>query len=165
MNKDLKFAKSIKLSKWLKFMKPYFATIQSISNMKKNQKKQFLCYDRNFLDLVGKEGKCKEIFKENYKLTYTHNKDLSGWIQFEDEKEKTPFEFHLNYMENAWFPLKDGRVPNSFEIILFQGPAGMEHIGRHFSSYPSETLVGWRGPLIPWDIVKKQRRFIINDML
>ena len=157
--------KSIELSKWLNHMEPHFATIHSILEMKKKQKKKFLCYDRNFLDLVGKKGHYKEIFKNCYKLTYTHDKDLSGWIQFDDEKEASPFEFHLNYMKHTWFPLKGGKVPNSFEIMIFQGLAGMEHIGRHFKSYPEDTRVGWRGPLIPWDIVKKEKRYLINDML
>ena len=68
-------------------------------------------------------------------------------------------------MKDTWFPLEGGKVPNSFEIMIFQGPAGMKHIGRHFKSYPEETQVGWRGPLIPWDIVKKEKRYLINDML
>ena len=50
---------SIKLSKWLNHMQPHFSTIHSILKMKKNQQKKFLCYDRNFLDLVGQKGHSK----------------------------------------------------------------------------------------------------------
>lgn len=143
-------------------MKSIFLTIKDVQKLKKNDERYFLCYDRNFHDLVVEKGSLAEVVKHCYKIKYTHGKELSGYITFigDDEKSKK-FEFHLNHMLDSWFSLNKGRIPNNFES-LFKGVEGAMHIGKHYSSYPVTTKIGWRGPLIPLELVEKDV-YIIND--
>ena len=74
---------------------------------------------------------------------YTHINGLKGTIIFDDVDTIIPFEFHLEWKENRWYPLKDGLLKSDEQM---QFPE--EYENRSWESFDNLTRIGWRGPMI-----------------
>ena len=117
------------------------ATIQTITSLSPGDELAFLCIDRNFFDLidhnVGKEPrKFKKFFKNSYKIIYIHEHDLH---------DINGFNLHLEYNKDCWYPLNDnGILPDNDD---FGRPLNVTH-GHDYKNYPTNTRVGWRGPMV-----------------
>ena len=108
-----------------------------------------LCIDRNFFDLIDhniNKGSVpfSAFFKKSYKLKYIHEHNLCGQGQFND-MEPMKFNFELEYNDECWYPMNDdGLLPDNND---FGRPLNTSY-GNNYRDYPSNTRIGWRGPMI-----------------
>jgi hypothetical protein len=145
------------INDWLKEVEPYYLTINDIENMKPGEMNKFLCIDRNFYELIPTITEenainIEEFVKKCYIFVYKHSSDMNGYINsdiFEIEEE---FEFHIEYLPNYWYPLKNGKLPEEDPQRMFKILSNPD-IKRHWQEYDKNTRIGWRGPMIPWNIV------------
>ena len=145
---------------WLKSMNKMYLKIKDIENLKKGESIKLLCIDRNFYDIIQSNPInipiCpKEFFKNNYIIEYTHYEDLKGfgnWCNLDKPGTKSDFEFHIEYCKNHWYPLKNGKLPES-------DPKGIAYllnnsfVKKNWKNYDKNTLIGWRGPMIPFKFI------------
>lgn len=141
---------------WIeKTMKSKYLTIRHIVKMKRGQKIKFLCYDRNFCDCVAdapSPAKPSILCSKCYIVEYIHDHDLHGKAKFMCDSAFEPFDFHLNYSGDCYYPLDDkGRLPN----VDPQGFADFTGVKRDYRDFPQSTYVGWRGPILLWSDVQK----------
>ena len=147
----------------------YALTIKDILTLKPGDQIKVLSMDRNVWDIAledeiqGKSCKPKEFFSENYAI-YIHEENLKGKLVFAFElKDDTDyidnnyfvknkicqpnFEFHIEYKHHCWYPLHDGYMPAS-------DPQGFSKFpwtdAKHWSAFPQETRIGWRGHFVLW---------------
>lgn len=150
--------KSLDLWSWILHMRNKCLTIQDILEMKKGDTIKLLCLDRNVGDFADNyelsAEKASEFFKDNYIITYRHNKDLQGEWFFHNHLHDDGFdnfEFHIEYKTGCWYPLTEGRLPDT-------DPQGFSDINKNtkkdWKEYPTDTHIGWRGPMVRWDIVE-----------
>ena len=147
------------IKKWL--------TIGDINKLKKGEELMMLNFDRNIGDTIGNDKTIQTLklydpkyFFKNAWVKYYHNKDLMGkifyaWQTMDDYKnnseENKPFKFtfDIEYKSNHWYPLdKNGYLPAKsadFGNILLDGKK------KHWSNFPSNTRIGWRGPMVIWN--------------
>lgn len=149
---------------WLKQVEPNYLTIQYIQDMKLGETQKFLCIDRNFYELIPELTQENAIdvelfFQKCYILDYTHSINLTGLARFNIEninKPKTYFEFDIEYLKNRWYPLKNGKLPIKDPQGIFSELERTD-VKRNWEEYDKSTRIGWRGPMIPWNIIS------IND--
>ena len=150
---------SLSIEEWLTYMKEKNINIDFITNLNQNQKIKLLCIDRNFYDLIENNQygthSPEDFFVNNYIINYQHDYDLSGFANwnFDNNDVYSSFNFHLNYVNNSWYPLNnegnlefDEREAKIFNIDL-------QNVKKNWQEYSGNTLVGWRGEMILWDDV------------
>lgn len=139
----------VSVEEWLESMRPKYLTIDDIQNLNGMDTVKLLNIDRNFYDLIGDGTLAPELFfKDSYKMNYTHKEHLNGTVYFDDlDDAPSPFEFHVNW-NSKWYPLCEGKLSLEGQSFLgVDAPVELE-------SYPTDTLVGWRGPVLLWgDVV------------
>jgi len=141
--------------------------ISDITKLQPGDKMDVLVLDRNVWDIalnkkINKPGVSynSEIFFQQNSGTYVHNKDLSGkmvfcWDDDEDEDENNfnhNFEFDIEYKPNKWYPLKNGVLPDKDPSGFCEFPWQTE---QHWTNFPVDTKIGYRGPMIPWSKLKE----------
>jgi hypothetical protein len=148
---------------WLRQVEPYYLTIQHIQDMKPGETQKFLCIDRNFYDCIPTltEENAIDIdvfFKDCYMIEYTHTFELTGtaiWSYNKSNKANKKFEFEIEYAKNKWYPLKNGNLPAEDPQGIFKELAHHD-VKRNWKEYDKTTHIGWRGQMIPWNIIKNQ---------
>ena len=161
-------ANTYNIENWLEFMSPDYLKIKDIVKMEPGQKETFLCIDRNFYELIysnetGKIYTPGEFFKSNYIIEYTHDYNLHGtavWIDKDISSE--PFNFHINYYKQNWYPLdNNGYLPSNDP----QGFVSFEpQRKKYWEDFPNNTLIGWRGPMINWKhVLNSPNIYILDD--
>jgi hypothetical protein len=126
--------------------------------------------DRNVWDIAlqdsirGESFKPKDFFKSNWAI-YIHEKNLRGKLVFSFELEEdieyininnfdlnnicqTNFEFDIEYKHHYWYPLDNEYLPASDPQGFSQFPWTYQK--QHWTSFPRETRVGWRGHMVLW---------------
>jgi hypothetical protein len=149
----------IEVKEFLRREESSYLTIADIVKMKPGETIEVLCIDRNFSDWHVENYTpmgAKEFFKDNYVWLIAKSGDGLDvkWKQsengsdcgFEEYEER---EFDLNYREGYWYPLLDGKLLGRFlnHRLTEDGES------KHWSSYPETTMVGWRGPMLPYRCV------------
>mmetsp|Transcript_19884 Transcript_19884/g.35477 ORF Transcript_19884/g.35477 Transcript_19884/m.35477 type:complete len:288 (-) Transcript_19884:144-1007(-) len=144
------------LEEWQELCKDKYLKVSDILKMKAGETIEVVSFDRNWGDVALDEDRNppgvptdpKHFFREN-KATYTHSgADLRGTVKWTWDPEKDyDFEFDLEYKSKCWYPLKNSCFPT---VTLTMSRFSPEHEGRHYSTYPPSTHVGWRGPWMPW---------------
>jgi len=160
---------SLSIEEWLAFMKSKCITIDFITNLNQNQKVKLLCIDRNFYDLIENNQygvySPEEFFAHNYIINYKHNHDLSGFANwnFDNNDEYSPFNFHLNYVNDSWYPLNnEGKLEfNEIEVKIFN--IDVQNIEKKWQEYSGNTLVGWRGEMLLWDDAIQSPKINFNE--
>ena len=185
--------KGLNHENWVLHNRKDWLTIADIEKMKKGDQIKVLLLDRNVMDIVTENVKCNKIYKptEFYKkswVIYTYNKPTDGTIQlyYEIEKEKknkkitknnknkknnstlennrnTPFEIDLeiNYKEGSWYPLRKGYLPakdENWKTNLLDGKK------KKWTTFPKDTPIGFRGPMILWDKLDKLPNIYLLDL-
>mmetsp|Transcript_12411 Transcript_12411/g.25274 ORF Transcript_12411/g.25274 Transcript_12411/m.25274 type:complete len:529 (-) Transcript_12411:339-1925(-) len=143
------------ITEWMdQYCEPHYLKLSDILAMKPGEKVEIVSFDRNWSDptidrktnLPGVEYDPTQFFR-NTELTYTHKGAVTGdirwcWMSQEVPDEEMPLE--LQFAPHRWCSLDgEGRFPDSIARY-----GGREHVGKHYSSLPPDTLVGWRGPWI-----------------
>ncbi|QKF94829.1 hypothetical protein QKU48_gp1371 [Fadolivirus algeromassiliense] len=160
----------VPFSKWCKMAYKSRLHIQDIANMKKGDKLKVLVMDRNLCDIVldpfTNPPNCiispKQFFRFN-SATYTHDHDLTGKITFhwrDDDFTESPFEFHIEYKKNNWFPLEDGYLPTEDP----QGFSDFKYTDKKsWKDFPIDTAIGYRGCMVPWDCLNVMPNLYWDD--
>lgn len=155
----------IKHSEWRAYVKNKCLTIADVTALKPGDRLRVITMDRNEWEVSEAQNKSdvlhsvQDFFRRKVSV-YIHNHDLMGDIAWDFENENkdlddyysfTPsreFEFDINYRGINWYPLTDGRLPDADP----QGFANFgELAGKHYSEFPPDTLIGWRGPMMLWE--------------
>ena len=143
---------------WVAQIKQHAMTIADVTDLKQGTEIKVLVLDRNVYDTTIQKNQAyvpcppEIFFRENWAI-YRHDAGLKGHLawSFEDGKFEA-FEFHL-FLEEAkcWYPLTQQSIPAEDEQGLFD-----LHLdaAKHYSAFPTTTLVGWRGAMVPWEKVK-----------
>lgn len=155
---QLKKIDGYSIDEWIKQTKPHHLRIKDIMNLQIGQKLEVYHLDRNLIDCVENDSGLKphityppERFLENSVATYTHNNELNGNIFFPEINQDMEFEFHIEFNKNHWYPLTNGRLPLTDD----QGFSDFgEKSGWHWSQFPLDTRIGWRGPMIVTSKIK-----------
>lgn len=152
----------IEVNDWFNKYSNKWITIKDIEKLKKGDKVKIVVLDRNFLDIVSNPNINKEntsyspqvFFKNNWGI-YTHNDGLQGtlfeaWMKKDKKPPKENFEFDVEYKKGKWYPLKNGILPAKDLQFNFN------LLGKkmHWTEFPKNTKVGYRGPMIFWKDLK-----------
>ena len=149
------------VEEWIYDSKDKWLTIADITHLKKGQSLEVLMLDRNFGDTLdatttpNKPMKATTLLASS-RATFTRTKDLQGQLVLHYKKEDidiSPFEFHVAVPE-GWFPLFDGVLPATDE----QGFTKLYGKPIRWQDMPSDTHVGFRGPMMPWSVVSKEKK-------
>lgn len=157
---------------WVDNAKAQCVTIADIKNLPAGARLQVLVMDRNLTDVTC-EGDTNPVntvvdastfFRRNTAI-YTHEEDLHGtmdWIWNEEGRvdESTPFEFHIEYLPDLWYPLKNGLLPTRDPQELFPIPPDVPRDWREFNT---DTCIGWRGPMLKWELVAQQPKVYCRE--
>ena len=147
------------LQDWLDMNSENYLTINDVISLENEQVIKVLCIDRNFYDvlpenLLEPEDAIapEQFFQDNYIAEYRHGYDLHGELRMLNVSDEwNPFNFHLNYGEDSWYPLGDnGSLPE----VDPQGFCDFTGINLDYHEYPTETLIGWRGPMLKWEYIE-----------
>jgi len=153
------------INSWIQKNRKYWLTIKDIENLKVNKKIKLLVLDRNIYDckdkfIRGKLYKPENFFIENSAIYWKNNVvNLDGSIYYKWQNNQKPyeFEFEIEYKKNNWYPLKNGILPATDE----QGFSELLGEDMSWSEFPKKTHIGWRGPMILWENLKKLEKVYI----
>jgi len=153
--------------KWNELSKQKAVTIKDILSLKQGEQLKLLIMDRNVWDIAlrdeirGKVSRPKDFFKRNWGI-YIHESNLKGKLVFEFETcqdtdfldiEKLPelcqpeFEFHIEFEDDCWYPLKNGYLPATDRQKICKFPWTKP---QHWSVFPESTRIGFRGHCLKW---------------
>lgn len=151
-------------------------TIKDVRRFKPGEKYLLATTCRNFYDYVFNAKNAGTIISNipypAYRFfrlckimnEYTHEDGVSGFLHFQwdDSKEldDQKFEFHLRYNVTNWYPLdENGDLPcgNCRERVY-----SCKH-GRNWRTFPDDTLLGYRGEMIPYERVLRLPDIIVDE--
>ena len=150
------------ISQWLLSVQKWCLSKQDVDGMDKGERLCLICLDRNVLDVACDKNDPKRaidvlrFFRHNI-VTYTNHKAPFGYLSGESlgtsHASLQPFVFEVNYNPPyAWYPLSnDGTLP-VFDPQMLPYFRNRLHSGQRpkpWSNFSNETLVGWRGPMLP----------------
>lgn len=145
---------------WIEKTRKYWLTINDIKKLKVNKKIKLLVLDRNVYDCKDKfkRGtlyKPEKFFVDNSAIYWKNTiVNLEGKIKHkwqDTDDEPYDFEFEIEYKKNNWYPLKNGILPATDE----QGFSDLLGEDKSWIDFPKNTHIGWRGPMILWENLKK----------
>ena len=156
---------------WIDKHKEHWLTAGKIREMNDGNTVELLIMDRNLCDSVttanttGKVYTADVFFRKN-KHTFVKGPDpFSGSIIWEWGHVEEAFEFHIELIDDIWYPLRDGKINYDAFVremgfdYLFNFGEGMtkdkimEHIKNigntmdyNLRGIPDDAHIGWRGP-------------------
>ena len=155
------FKNTLNIDKWYKNSRKYWITINDIEQLLNNKKKNeiiVLMLDRNYLDIAMGHNKKNKSYNVNHffrfnKYKVIYDKNLKGKLIYLNKKDpyKVNFEFEVEYKKDNWYPFINGYLPKN-------DPQGFDKLlGKkiHFSKFPKNTHIGFRGPMILWENIDK----------
>lgn len=159
----------IEILQWMYNVRRWCLTKQDVDGLAKGERICLICLDRNVLDvalqqnLPRKSVDVADFFRDSV-VTYTNHRAPHGYVSGDriahSELQPFVFEVHLTGDDTpAWYPLSaDGTLP-VFDPQLLALAQRKErlHSGRRpkpWSAFAKDTLVGWRGPMLPLNRLK-----------
>jgi len=149
---DPKFEGALEQQTWKQFVALQCLTLGDVLQLRTGDQIKVLVMDRNLEDITTSINQSDVVldpqtfFRDSWAI-YTHRTGTQGHIlwAFEDEDE---FEFDIEYKADHWYPLCSGTLPSEdCQRLAHFGEAG----GKHYSAFPHNTGVGFRGPMLLWD--------------
>ena len=149
---------SLAYAAWVQQMRPHHLTIRDVLAMKPGDSIQLICFDRNLGGMVSGNERNKpmppaKFFERAYAVRFVKRTELSGtwhWNFHVAGAVAREEAFDIEYVPGHWYPLTvDGRLPQPdpqwpADSVV---PAGGVP-GTHYATYPPETRIGWRGPMM-----------------
>ena len=155
---------------------PDVLTIKDVNGFKPGERILFLSMHRNLAcaandGVSDKPRKAEKFFKRNRdSVIYIHEEGMRGRLiwPWDENKEERPFEFDIQYNDKGcWTPLENGAIgkwtdgtPPDYSS-MFEGYIE----NKRWSEFPDDTCVGWRGPMLRWDLLKNQPAIFCNQDL
>tara|TARA_B100002019_G_scaffold261224_1_gene247833 strand:+ start:16 stop:855 length:840 start_codon:yes stop_codon:yes gene_type:complete len=153
---NIKLKGALEFAKWYNNSRKYWLTIKDIERMKNKGKIVVLPLHRNVLDgpqTYHKENTPykPETFFKTEKDTFVNYGNMSGIFIKYDQHDKTPKPLDIEYKKDKWYPLFDGYLPDK------DVQTGNKLLGKkkHWTEFKKNSHIGFRGPMILWDDLKK----------
>jgi hypothetical protein len=155
MTKELKKENALEFNKWYDLAWEYAITIETITKLKSGDRIKLLVLDRNVADIAfeinEKDKVCNPLhfFRDNT-MEYVHKEGLKGKMVYSYGEYDT--EFDIEYELHHWYPLTNGclpkKDPQGFSKFSYKEP-------KPWTDFPTNTRIGWRGPMMLWsDVIK-----------
>jgi hypothetical protein len=143
---------------WEKTARQHAFSLNDLKLLHPGDQIKFLVLDRNVYDIACDTDtnpasvpvEPEQFFRYN-SATYTHHDKTKGELIYhwkDQEYTDSSFEFHIEYKQGQWYPLKHESLP---QVDPQGGFDFGEQAGKHYLEFPGTTLVGWRGKMIPWN--------------
>ena len=122
--------------------------------------------DRNLFDSciyeerINKIIKAEKFFNNGYIIKYKRIDGLIGkwkFLNFNDSYKQREFDLDLG---EFWYPLVNNCVPENDFQDLFDIPDFFA--GKHYNEFPLNTRIGWRGPCMLLEDVKKLPKILLT---
>lgn len=160
------FRPTFSWSKWACKTRDYHLTINDILNFESGKEYKILFLDRNWEDVCvwgginrvdGKIYDPVEYFKDHYAL-YTHathnihnneqciNGSIRWSFDLNNYEDWRFWEFDINFNKENWYPLRNNILPKNNGTF----DSGIYEEEKHYTDFPLNTRLGWRGPAILW---------------
>lgn len=147
--------KGLELREWIKKAEKKFMTKETIDKMKPKEKMEILLLDNNIYDVIIASNKPNHLYKATYffrknKAIFRKGEDGKDMIKYPWSKKFTPFELHVEWKKNYWYPLEDRTLPT-------KDKRDKKLLGKKksWNKFSLKTRVGWNGQMIKWSYVKK----------
>lgn len=153
---------ALRLKDWFEAIRSYHLTIEDLLKMKPGEKLEVVFLHRNFCDEIYNkfhQGKSNQVYDPAVFL-----KDLVEKFKYKgDMKWEMPYDDYIHidssrYGLPMWYPLnKEGKIKIEEDEIKCLGISHtltdserkkLEVVGKHWDSYPVQSEVGYRGPMI-----------------
>jgi hypothetical protein len=153
------------LWEWKQSVRKYWLTIADLQKMRHGERVEVVCLDRNVGDHLShlKSFKMLRASKCFSAAMYTHDKDAEGTLVLDHAKgdpiELKPFDFHVEYAKDRWYPLYKGYLPAKDPQL------GGVLLGKrtYWKDMPPNTAVGYRGPMVRVSDLKKMPDFYLYE--
>lgn len=144
---------SLPLEKWIDSTRRWWMRISDVQKLKPGDKLKLIALDRN----VGDSTMDEQVNRESHSYSARHffrpqiveyehvgpgafGRFLWPWMTPEDYVNEKPQEWHINYLKYNWSPLINQELTTTDKKTK---PRSL-----HYSKFPSDTPLGWRGPMI-----------------
>ena len=135
----------------------YHLTIKDVLNFPIGEKQRIFFLDRNMFDMSCRDDmneintpiKPSHFFRHGYYIDFVRNEGILGdwcWVDgktYRNVDNNRELDIDLG---SLWYPLKESKVPIGDRQEIFKIPK--EYKGKHYTQIPSNTRLGWRGPMI-----------------
>lgn len=147
----------LNVEKWYQESRKHWLTIDKY--LKLNKRTKVIMLDRNFADIAfdaNQRGKAyipTQFFRKNVAYL-TPRSDGQNILACKLETSwgvSESIEFHIEYQKGFWYPLENGYLPKKDTQGIFK----LFSAKKHWTDFPTSTHIGWRGPVITWEDLKK----------
>lgn len=152
---------SLEVDDFIENTRPHQLTLGDVVALRVGQQFEVVIWDRNFEEywmwesaVPGQRYDPQTFFAAN-RWTVTYRGDLN-WTLEQNATGEVNDSIHINTASlNTswnWSPLKDGYVNISNEEVSSGfSLAGLSPKNIHWTRFPDQTRVGWRGPMMRWE--------------
>lgn len=149
-----------------KVSRNYHLTIKDILDLPIGQSIKIFCMDRNLYDFcifekrINHKMSAEKFFNGGYIIKYKRIDGLIGMWKFldiDDSYEQREFDLDLS---EFWYPLVNNRVPQNDFDGFFDMPELFA--GKHYNELPPNTRIGWRGPCMKLENLKKIPNILLS---
>ncbi len=131
------------LAQWVVDTLQYHITMRDILAMPQDTSINLFCMDRSISRSRGGQPPKKPsiYFKDAHYVTFTKIGGIRGkWLFNSNPRTTYLQEFYVYIQEtDEWAMLRDDRIFHSKE---------KKYVGRHYTEFPEDTRIGWRGPMM-----------------
>ena len=118
-----------------------------------------LFYSGIYKDRINKIIKAENFFSDGYIIKYKRTNGLIGewkFLNFDDNYSLREFDLDFG---RFWYPLVNNKVPK-FDDDWFSVPE--KFAGKHYNEFPLNTRIGWRGPCMLLEDLKKLPKILLT---
>ena len=144
----------------------YHLTIKDILDLPIGESIEIFCMDRNLFDFcinkdrIDKIIKAENFFSDGYIIKYKRINGLIGkWKFLNIDNNYSLREFDID-LDTFWYPLVYNRVLKTDFDDIFCIPEKFS--GKHYNDFPLNTRIGWRGPCMLLEDVKKLPKILLT---
>jgi hypothetical protein len=150
-----------------KVSRNYHLTIKDILDLPIGKPIEIFCMDRNLFDFciykdrINIKMSAENFFNEGYIIKYEKTHGLIGkwkFLNFDDDYFIREFDIDLG---SFWHPLFNNKVPE--RDADFKQKMPIKFRKKHYSELPLDTRIGWRGPCMLLEDVKKLPQILLTE--
>lgn len=159
-----KLSGSLEWSKWYDVSRKCWLSIKDIEKLNEGDKIVVLPMHRNVLDIPYDAHKKNtsyrpEKFFKVEKDTYIYHGDLKVLSKKYNSNDDGAWHLDVEYKRDHWYPLIDGSLPAR------DTQRRTKLLGKktHWTKFSKNTHLGWRGPMVMWNDLKKLPKLHFTD--
>lgn len=141
---------------WVDRTRHLHATVKTIMDMPVNGTRTFACFDRDVFDIIG--GDLDLLYKTEDSVLPSEILNCNYHVQYTKQSGNTNefgtgcyiLAFNKEEIDN---PRNNPQIENNLYVEYIPDKWKMLRHDNEISMYPPNTRVGWRGPMIPLEIL------------